>query len=56
MILSHAKDIAEDYTDQKLRDVVITVPVYFNQVNLTNPRAVFSVKCNYLVKEMLPSC
>ncbi len=34
MILSHAKDIAEDYTDQKLRDVVITVPVYFNQVNL----------------------
>ena len=36
MILSHAKDIAEDYTDQKLRDVVITVPVYYNQVNLMN--------------------
>ena len=34
MILSHSKDIAEDYTDQKLRDVVITVPVYFNQVML----------------------
>ena len=32
MILSHAKQIAEDYTDQKIRDIVITTPVYFNQV------------------------
>ena len=43
MILSHAKDIAEDYTDQKLRDVVITVPVYYNQVNLMDHTLFLSV-------------
>ena len=32
MILSHAKDTAEEYTTQKIRDIVITVPVYFTQV------------------------
>ena len=32
MILSHATDTAEEYTTQKIRDIVITVPVYFTQV------------------------
>jgi len=31
MIFSHAKKQAEDFTDQKVKDSVITVPVYFNQ-------------------------
>jgi len=32
MILTHAKQIAEDYTEQKpIRDVVLTVPAFFNQ-------------------------
>lgn len=32
MILTNAKHIAEEYTDQKpIRDVVLTVPAYFNQ-------------------------
>ena len=32
MLLTHAKGMAEDYTDQRpIRDVVLTVPVYFNQ-------------------------
>ena len=32
MILTHAKTIAEEYTEQKLvRDVVLTVPAHFNQ-------------------------
>ncbi len=32
MLLTHAKGIAEEYTDQKpIKDVVLTVPAYFNQ-------------------------
>jgi len=32
MILTHAKHIAEEYTEQKpIRDIVLTVPAYFNQ-------------------------
>lgn len=31
MILEHAKSIAESYTEQKIKDAVVTVPVYFNQ-------------------------
>ncbi|XP_059087977.1 hypoxia up-regulated protein 1-like isoform X2 [Tigriopus californicus] len=31
MILEHAKSIAETYTEQKIKDAVVTVPVYFNQ-------------------------
>lgn len=31
MILSHAKLIAEEYTEQKVKDIVITVPVFFDQ-------------------------
>merc|ERR1711981_17141 len=32
MILTHAKHIAEAYTEQKpLRDIVLTVPAFFNQ-------------------------
>ncbi len=31
MILEHAKSIGETYTEQKIKDVVLTVPVYFNQ-------------------------
>lgn len=31
MIFSHAKRQAEDFTEQKVKDSVITVPVYFNQ-------------------------
>ena len=32
MLLTHAKGMAEDYTDQRpIRDVVLTVPAYFNQ-------------------------
>lgn len=31
MIFSHAKKQAEDFTEQKLKDAVITTPVYFNQ-------------------------
>ncbi len=39
MVLTHAKNIAEDYTNQKpVRDVVLTVPAYFNQAER---RAVF---------------
>lgn len=34
MILTHAKNIAEEYTEQKIRDTVLTVPVYFNQASL----------------------
>lgn len=30
-IFSHAKGQAESYADQKIKDVVVTVPVYFNQ-------------------------
>jgi hypoxia up-regulated 1 len=33
MILTHAKNIAEEYTEQKIRDTVLTVPVYFNQAS-----------------------
>jgi len=33
MILTHAKNIAEEYTEQKVRDTVLTVPVYFNQAS-----------------------
>lgn len=32
MILSHAKTIAESFTNQKVKDAVITTPVFFNQV------------------------
>ncbi len=31
MILEHAREIGEDYTEQKIKDVVLTVPVYFGQ-------------------------
>jgi len=31
MILEHAKQIAQDYTEQKVKDCVLTVPVYFSQ-------------------------
>ena len=32
MVLTHAKTMAEDYTDQRpIRDMVLTVPAYFNQ-------------------------
>jgi len=31
MILSHAKTIAESFTNQKVKDAVITTPVFFNQ-------------------------
>lgn len=31
MIFSHAKNQAEVYAEQKIKDVVVTVPVYFNQ-------------------------
>ena len=31
MILTHAKIIAESFTNQKVKDAVITTPVYFNQ-------------------------
>jgi len=31
MMLAHAKNQAEVYTEQSIKDVVITVPVYFNQ-------------------------
>ena len=32
MILNHAKGIAEEYTEQKpIKDVVLTIPVFFNQ-------------------------
>jgi len=31
MILAHAKSQAETYTEQAVKDVVITTPVYFNQ-------------------------
>lgn len=30
-IFSHAKGQAENYAEQKIKDVVVTVPVYFNQ-------------------------
>ena len=32
MILSHAKTQAETFTEQPIKDAVITVPVFFNQV------------------------
>ena len=32
MILGHAKSIAESFTNQKVKDAVITTPVFFNQV------------------------
>ena len=32
MILQHASKIAEDFSEQKVHDAVVTVPVYFNQV------------------------
>ena len=32
MILAHAKGIAESFTNQKVKDAVITTPVFFNQV------------------------
>lgn len=31
MILQHASKIGEDYTEQKIKDAVLTVPAYFNQ-------------------------
>jgi len=31
MIFAHAKKQAEDFTEQKIKDAVVTVPVYFNQ-------------------------
>ena len=31
MILSHARDIGVSFTEQKIKDVVITVPAYFSQ-------------------------
>ncbi|CAM1311638.1 HYOU1 (predicted), partial [Pycnogonum litorale] len=31
MILKQAREIADDFTEQKITDCVITVPVYFNQ-------------------------
>ena len=30
--LQHAAKIAEDFSEQKVQDAVVTVPVYFNQV------------------------
>ena len=32
MMLAHAKSIAEAFTNQKVKDAVITTPVFFNQV------------------------
>ena len=32
MMLSNAKAMAESFTNQKVKDAVITTPVYFNQV------------------------
>ena len=34
MILSHAKTQAETFTEQPIKDAVITVPVFFNQVRI----------------------
>ena len=32
MVLTHARSIAEKFTDQKpIKDIVLTVPIYFNQ-------------------------
>ena len=30
--VQHAAKIAEDFSEQKVHDAVVTVPVYFNQV------------------------
>ena len=30
--LQHAAEIAEDFSEQKVQDAVVIVPVYFNQV------------------------
>ena len=38
MILSHAKSQAETFTEQPIKDAVITVPVFFNQVLNVSPR------------------
>jgi len=32
MLLEYAKLIDQDFTDQKIKDTVITIPVYFSQV------------------------
>ena len=37
MILSHAKTQAETFTEQPIKDAVITVPVFFNQVSPEYP-------------------
>ena len=37
MILSHAKSQAETFTEQPIKDAVITVPVFFNQVLNVSP-------------------
>lgn len=31
MILNHARKLAEDFAEQTIEDVVITVPAFFNQ-------------------------
>ena len=33
MILEHARSIGEAFTEQKIKDAVLTVPAYFNQVS-----------------------
>ena len=43
MILSHAKTQAETFTEQPIKDAVITVPVFFNQVRIF----VFVSNCSY---------
>ena len=36
MILEHAKSVGEHYTEQKIKDAVVTVPAYFSMVRRLN--------------------
>ena len=54
MVLEHARRIARDYTEQKVKDAVITVPAYFGQAERRSVREaakLAGINCLQLISE-----
>ena len=54
MILTHARDMAQDATQQTIRDIVLTVPAFFNQAErraLSNVASLAGLNLLQLISE-----
>jgi heat shock 70kDa protein 1/2/6/8 len=59
MVLSKMKSIAEDYLGKKVRDAVITVPAYFNDIQRTatkNSAQIAGLNCLRIINEPTSAC